>query len=217
MIRLAICVPTAGMVHACTNYSTVSLLAYLTGGLKSRPNETLEISYLQQVSSVIHANRETLVNQALQKECTHLLFIDDDMYFEPNAVDILLGRRHPIVVVNYCFKKYPIDFLAVSLDGTRRIPTKEDSTGLEEISYSGFGLSLFEIEVFKKVPKPWFLPEYVPELDVYTTEDNPFYRRAREAGFKVYLDHDASKLVEHEGTMKFAWSQRENKAINNAN
>jgi hypothetical protein len=59
----------------------------------------------------------------------------------------------------------------------------------------------------KRTPKAWFLPKFMPESNSYTTEDNPFYERAREAGFKVYLDQDASKLVSHIGRKAWHWSE----------
>ena len=59
--------------------------------------------------------------------------------------------------------------MAVGLDG-QRVATTEDSAGLQEIEYSGFGVSIFDLEVFKKTPQPWFAPDFNPEKSEYTTE-----------------------------------------------
>ena len=61
--------------------------------------------------------------------------------------------------------------------------------------------------MFKDIPQPWFLPEFLPETSDYTTEDNPCYRKIREAGHQVYLDQDASKLVAHHGSAAWTWNQ----------
>lgn len=204
IIKLAICIPTAGMVRAGFAYSLAGMVAKLSQGVPTRPESGLDITMDMQESSVIHSNREQLVKRAITSGKTHLMFLDDDMVFQPQIADILLGRRHPVVCVNYLIKTFPLEFVAVAENG-RRIVTEEKSTGIQEIAYSGFGVSLFEIEVFKKTPQPWFLPEFVPESDAYTTEDNPCFRRIREAGFKCYVDHDASKLVDHRGTANYSW------------
>lgn len=197
-IKLVIAIPTTGLVRSGFAHSLAGLVGKATSGIRTRPEAGLELSIDMQESSVIHSNREQLAKRAVKNGMTHLLFLDDDMMFEPNILDVLFGRRHPVVAVNYLIKKWPPEFVAVAENG-RRVITDKESAGLQEIAYTGFGVSLFETRVFEKTPQPWFLPEFVPESDSYTTEDNPFYRRVREAGFKVYLDHDASKLVTHVG------------------
>ena len=205
-IRLVIAVPTAGVVRMDFCASLLAAVVRMAAErIPSRPESAVVISFDTAMSSVIHGNRETLVMRAIKNENTHILFLDDDMAFNPVVVDLLFSRRHPIVAVNYLIKNEEKDsFLAVGLDG-KRIPTLESSTGILPIAYTGFGVSLFEIEVFKKVPQPWFLPVWVPEVPCYTTEDNPFYQRAREAGFTVYLDQDASKMVSHLGGSSWSW------------
>ena len=42
------------------------------------------------------------------------------------------------------------------------------------------------------------------------SQDNPFYERVREVGFKVFLDHDASKLVSHLGSKTWNWKEAQN-------
>lgn len=204
IIKLAICIPTAGMVRAGFAYSLAGMVARLSQGVPTRPEAGLDITMDLQESSVIHSNREQLVKRAIQSEKTHLLFLDDDMVFEPQILEIMLGRRLPVVAVNYLIKTFPLEFVAVAPDG-RRICTLPESTGLQEIAYTGFGVSLFEIDVWKRTPQPWFQPQFVPEADAYTTEDNPCYAKIREAGFKCYVDHDASKLVDHMGHAKYGW------------
>lgn len=203
-IKLLIGIPTAGMVRAGFAYSLAAMVGNLSKGVKTRPEADLEISMDMQESSVIHSNREQLVKRAITNGHTHLLFLDDDMVFEPQIIEIMLGRRQPVVAANYLIKTFPLEFVAVAPNG-QRVCTLPESTGLQEIAYTGFGVSLFEIDVWKRTPQPWFQPEFVPEADAYTTEDNPCYRRIREAGFKCYLDHDASKLVDHMGHAKYGW------------
>lgn len=206
-IRLVIAVPTAGTVRMGFAYSIAGLIARVAAeGIPTRPESVIAIRMDVVESSVIHSNREALCKRAIGADMTHLLFLDDDMIFEPQALDIMLGRRQQVVCTNYLIKTDNPDFVAVGLNG-RRLPTLPESTGIQPIAYSGFGVSLFEVEVFKRTPQPWFLPKFIPESDTYTTEDNPFYERVRDAGHQVYLDHDASKLVSHLGTKAWNWKE----------
>lgn len=206
-IRLVIAVPTAGTARMGFTYSIAGLISRVAAeGIPSRPESSIAIRMDVVESSVIHTNREQLARRAIDADMTHLLFLDDDMVFESNILDLMLGRRQSVVCTNYLIKTDKPDFVAVGLNGNR-VPTLPASRGLAPIAYSGFGVSLFEVEVFKKTPQPWFLPKFIPESGTYTTEDNPFYERVRESGFQVYLDHDASKLISHLGTKAWNWQE----------
>lgn len=210
-VKLVIGVPTAGRVPMGFAYSLAGMIAKVGAHrIPTIPEATIEVCMDIVESSNWITNREQLARRAVDGGKTHLMFLDDDMTFEPQILEIMLGRRQDIVCTNYLIKTEPAkDFVAVGLSG-QRVPTLPASVGLEPIAYSGFGVSIFSTEVFKKTPQPWFLPEFNAEKSEYTTEDNPFYRKAREAGFTVYLDHDASKLVSHIGQRAWNWKECSN-------
>lgn len=206
-LRLSIAIPTAGSCRIGFACSLTRMVARLsTAGVLTRPEAQLQISLDVEESGVIHTNREKLVAKALAADMTHIMFLDDDMLFEPEIAELLLGRRQPIVCVNYLIKTNAPQFVAVGLDG-QRVPTLEHSTGLLPIAYSGFGVSVFDLAVFRATPQPWFHSKFLPEHNGYTTEDLPAYERLRASGHTVYLDHDASKLVEHVGTRSWHWKE----------
>lgn len=208
-IKLVIGIPTAGKVPMSFAYSLVGMVSKLAAhGLPTLPEATIECKLDVVESSVIHTNREKIVKRAIENEQTHLLFLDDDMTFEPQVLEILFGRRQKIVAVNYLIKKDDPEFVAVGLDG-KRVATTKASTGMLPIAYTGFGVSLFDLEVFKTTPQPWFQPQFIEERCEYTTEDNPCYSKLRAHGHTVYLDQDASKLVSHVGLRAWNWQQME--------
>lgn len=219
-IKLVIAIPTAGKVHVACAYSLAGLVARFSQGIPTRPEAEIEVAVDVQVSSVLTSNRELLVRRAIDNGNTHIMFLDDDMGFSPEVATIMLGRRQPVVACNYLIKHQAEEdpaFVAVGLDG-RRIVTKKDSIGLQECSYTGFGVSLFETRVFAAVPQPWFEMKFVPEASCYTTEDNPCYEKIRKAGFPVYIDHDASKLIDHNGDSTWKWNHwRPAKEVKNGN
>lgn len=206
-IRVAVCVPTSGMCTAWFAHSLVGLFGYANSLAARGDSEALLITLFMQESSVIHANREKLILQSLKWGATHILFLDDDMIFDPRILATLLGRRQSFVGCNYLKRYLPPQFTAVKPDQKNHIITREESTGLEEAHYTGFGCALIEAEVFEKTPQPWFLPLYHEHIKEYTTEDNPFCERIRAAGFKVYCDHDASKMISHRGAFSYSWEQ----------
>ena len=213
-IRLTIAIPSAGTVVMPFSYSLATMLSYTAvNKVRTLPEANIEIDLQIVESSNWIENREQLVENVIERNRTHLMFVDDDMSWEPQALEVLLGRRQQIVCTNYLIKTgdYQTNPLYVAVDlNDKRVPVTEHSTGIQPIAYSGFGLSVFDVDVFRKVPFPRFLPDADLEKRKYTTEDNPFYRKAREAGFTVYLDHDASKLVSHHGRWVWSWRDVKN-------
>ena len=209
-IKLVIGVPTSGTVRMSFAYSLCGMVAsFAARKIPTIPEAAISLRISVAESSNWITNRERIAKGMLEAGDTHLVFLDDDMTFEPNILEVMLGRRQDIVTTNYLIKTDPASqapFVAVGMDG-KRLPTKESSTGLEPILYSGFGVSIISAEVFRKTPQPWFMPDFNAQTSDYTTEDNPFFRRAREAGFTVYLDHDASKLVSHNGSKTWNWKE----------
>lgn len=188
---------TVSMIQMVLYYANVSIWQ----------GEPQGIRYLTpQISCVLSANRENHAEEFLKTPCTHLCFIDADMGFEPEVLHILASRKVPYVGVNYSMKKKANpEFTAMRLDGKCRLWTGEDSTGLEDANFTGFGLALIERRVIEAIPRPRFLIGYNTAVNVYTTEDAPFCHKVRDAGFPVYVDHDASKLVWHMGRKAYRW------------
>lgn len=192
------------MVCIDTAYS----LANMVGAVAANPPD---FPFAMRLSTTCGSNwienREKLAQMALEDKFTHLMFIDDDMVWNPQILSPLLSRIRngcDIVTCNYVIKEEPpTQFTAMALDG-QRLKTTAKSSGIEEIAGNGFGVSIIATKVFEAIPEPWFLPTWTKEKG-YSTEDLPFFRKAREAGFKVWVDHDASKAVAHVGRKQWSW------------
>ena len=155
--------------------------------------------------SMINQARDDLCDSMLEAGLSHILFIDDDMGFTPDAFLSLVSRKLPIVGCNYRMKTPPCPFTCRAADGSAWIETKEDSTGVEPVQFMGFGFCLIERRVIEAVEKPRFLGGYNVQLSKYSTEDGPFMVRAAEKGFIPMVDHDASKFVYHIGRYCYSW------------
>jgi len=155
MYKLAVATPSTGTIKTKTVESLVKLF-------KKYPDAI----FLSHEGSVLHHMRERLVKKAIELDCTHLLFVDSDMIFEPEAVEKLLEADTDVVGADYNRRKLP-------LESSRR----EDSVAT--------GFMLIKLSIFDFLPEPWFFWESNRDGDLVTGEDYWFCRLAKNNGFKV--------------------------------
>lgn len=219
-LKVAICTPTSGSVKATYAASLLGMvLHYLQNPVNTDVPfskaaativETREVIFDMAIGSIIGNAREHMVSSALKDpKVTHVLFIDDDMGFEPDCLNLALQSRKPIVIANYRRKAPPWSFTARKLtaDGqsSEELVTDSNKFGMEEALFGGFGFALIQRCVFEAVPQPRFIQQWVEEQKRFTTEDLPFYKMAREAGFPAYVDHTLSQRVRHVGDYAYSW------------
>lgn len=199
-----ICIPSSGQVKAKFAVSLASMMCRIGAARLKEGIEEQRVNVYLLEGSNIAENRLKLVKRAMEAGGTHVVFIDDDMSFPNDMLQRLLAHNLPIVACNYPRRRPHKGFVAGKLDGTMMLTTAT-STGLEEALWTGFGFAVIEIEVFKRVSLPWFVNAWVADAQGFTTEDIPFCAKAREAGYRILIDHDASKQVQHCGTYEYAW------------
>lgn len=179
-------------------------LYFMRARIVEGQDQSLVIRHYQ--SSCISNGREWLVTQSLKDGASHVLFIDEDIAFDQDAVHILAGRQAPIVCANYKIRYEGAPFAAITPDFQDRIATTETSPELEPCGACGFGLALIAREVFEQLPQPWFPIVWSAETKTYSTEDVPFFLAARDAGFIPFIDHVASRKVAHMGSYRYRWN-----------
>lgn len=199
-IRVCVAIPSGDHVAAGFMYD----IASLTGAtMASRRDIDLRLSHVQ--GTLVHTARRNLVKMAMKGDCTHILFLDSDMRFPRSTLLRLLSHNVPIVGANYVTRRdppRPVSFLTDENDRDR-VFTELDSTGLQEVDSTGFGIMLLDMDVFRNLPEPWFsfewrTPQYMIGEDVY------FCRKARaELGIPTLIDHDLSKEVKHVGMREY--------------
>uniref|UniRef100_A0A6H1ZQ26 Putative glycosyltransferase n=1 Tax=viral metagenome TaxID=1070528 RepID=A0A6H1ZQ26_9ZZZZ len=126
----------------------------------------------------IHLGRERLAQQALDGGFTHLLFVDSDMFFEPDALDRLIARDKDIVGADYNKKVLPPEGTVIGAE-------EGDFVKCEGIAT---GFLLIKTEVFKKLKHPWFFYEADEQGNCITGDDMWFCKIAREAGYDIWCD-----------------------------
>jgi GT2 family glycosyltransferase len=156
---------------------------------------------------IVSDSRNLIAQKALELECTHILFTDDDHIFPADAVIRLLEHDVDIVGALAFKRRPPYDpciFNAVKNESTGEVGMVHEvliKQGLQEITAVGFAFVLIKVEVFKTLAFPWFV--YGDKsLGIMVAqggigEDMSFCVKARHAGFKVYCDTDL--IVPHIG------------------
>lgn len=209
--KVGLCVSSAGYCKPAFTLSLAALTPYLAQNFVlpglSEQNFSLRIAE----SSSICDNRQILVRDAIADGCTHVCFIDDDMVFPRDAVHRLARWRQPIVATNYRKRVPGGPFVATKPmpnDPTtfQRVLTTERSTGLEEVTGFGFGLCLIAIEVFEKLPQPWFEFRWNEAEQTHVGEDIVFCQACVAQRIPLYIDHDLSRELAHIGHYPYQWS-----------
>lgn len=127
-------------------------------------------------------NRNVLIEQALIHDCSHILFIDDDLTFAPDTLTRLLAHDKDIVAGYYLMRSYPhnpILFAEALEDGRCRtmFPSDNVEPGLVRMVATGLGCALIKTDIFRKMEKPWIR---LGELEKdHWSDDIGFFRRVR--------------------------------------
>ncbi|MBN2407740.1 MAG: hypothetical protein JXJ19_08585, partial [Elusimicrobia bacterium] len=130
----------------------------------------------------------------------YLMWIDSDIFFTPQQFERLLSHDKDIVSGIYVMsdgrhyaavKEWDEEYFGKHghfqfLTGKEIKETNE----LVEVVYSGMGFMLVKKGVFESISFPWFMPicKKMGNILSFTTEDVAFCLRAREKGFRVWID-----------------------------
>ena len=187
MRRLAIAVPALGNVPAVFANDLTRLYA---ATLAAVPVCTLAMV----IGTFVHQARETLLHDVVELwGATHVLWLDADMTFPPDAALRLLSHDRDVVAANYMTRTaHPKP--TASRDG--RPVSSHGVTGLEAVDHVGMGVFLMRSSVVQNIPRPRFWYSTLTE-----TEDVYFCRRLNEAGHPICVDHDLSNEVGHVGAV----------------
>jgi hypothetical protein len=143
--------------------------------------------YLRTSNGPIEEMRNNLVREALRQNCTSLLMCDTDQVYHPKTITRLLSHKLPIVGVMVNRRYPPFDPLMLKGElGKYQNITEWEPGSLVEVSATGTGCLMFDMQVFRKMPAPWFRRRTHNGLDV--GEDIGFCSDLKSAGYKIFVD-----------------------------
>ena len=198
-------------------------------------NGGIEVGINTMKSPLIHQSRNYLTSVFLTTQYTHLLFIDSDVEFEPEAVLRMVMAKKDIICTPYRAKNPNLNehTYTVKFPDPKVIPMLPG--GLVEIDAGPTGLMLIHRRVFEKIIKNrpdlkiknrvnpgikedakshgfYYLFFDFAFDDGYTMgEDLSFCKLARKNGIKLYANIDS--MTAHRG--EYAWSGKFSDSMKN--
>ena len=174
-------------------------------------------------SPLIHQARNYLTSVFLNSDFTHLLFLDSDVDFEPEAVVRMLVAKKDVICTPYRVKSMEVDkkMYTVELKKDARMEPGE----IIEITAGPTGIMLIHRDVFKKIIEKFpdlkiknpVFPEPGPDHQYYYNffdftfedgyskgEDVSFCKLVQKLGFKIYAN--TASFTKHHGS--YAWGGR---------
>lgn len=160
----------------------------------------IDTTLINPETSDISQGRTIAAISLLDAGCSHLLFLDSDMVFPPDALTRLLQHDVDIAGATYSRRRPPFGLVHVELGGQPGgIATSE--RGLKEVMAVGTGCMLIKMSVIETIG-PQFDSYWLP-VGGRMSEDFDFCTRARSAGKRVFVDTDLSREVRHIGQHEF--------------
>ena len=148
--------------------------------------------YIPKKNGPLDGLRNAIVEDALKQGCTHLLMMDVDQVYPIDTIPKLLKHDLPIVHGQVHRRYPPFDPLMYEGEiGNFKSKVDYEDGELVEVDASGTGCVLYQTKVFQTISPPWFKFVKDPNKnhDVIG-EDIWFCKKAKEAGYKIYVDTD---------------------------
>lgn len=203
-MRIAILIPARGQMEVATAFDLVAMCAYTIKTSKH------DIDLFTSSGTLIFDQRNNLVKTALDIKADYLLFVDADMRFPKDTLQILMAHDKDIIGVNATTRSEPVKPTAKNMhindDGSIDwMPIYSNAkTGIEKADGIGCGVMLIKRKVVETIEEPYFYFEQLPGNRILG-EDIYFCVKAKDAGFDTWVDHDLSKYIKHIGQYVYGW------------
>lgn len=205
-IHIAICTHRfMDPFFACAMFELIQIL--------KDTNIAFEINCVAGVSNIA-GGRQARVKEALASDCTHILFLDDDMVFYKDLVHKILAEVNKLTMqgiekvamaVNYCKRHFSeLHYTAKDLDGN--FMNSKGKAGVEEASACGLGIFFMRLDDLRDIPLPHFEIMWLPDKGEHLGEDYYFIRKIREHGVRLFIDNDISQNIGHAGNAIYWYS-----------
>ena len=184
--KIAIAIP---MYNTVTSVFFKSFLSFF---IHSVPKYRIQLITID--STVVDVARNTLVQNFLDSDSDYLLFLDSDIVFPANLLDVLLKHEKDVVSALYFARKKITPVCRLYKDGNYvSMPIEElPKKTLFKVDASGLGCVLIKRKVIealdkKKKDKPLFKVDYKSRTES-RGEDIYFFDLIRKEGFEVFVD-----------------------------
>lgn len=144
--------------------------------------------------------RNDIVEKAKLEGATSLLMCDVDQVYPVDTITKLMAHRMPVVggKVNRRYPPFDPILMRLTSEGYQPIDCYKSGT-LVSVDATGTGCILYDMEVFRKLPYPWFKFQKNPQNGMIIGEDIGFCQDLKAAGYDIYVD--TSVEIGHLATM----------------
>lgn len=220
-LKIAICTPCYGNPELMFSKSLQGAIKHFYEANLTTSDGTpyeKEIEWFVVSNSMLTEGRHMLVAEALNWGADYLLWADADHVFPPDTICRLWARNVQIVGCNYSRRGTPTAPTAAKIvtddlgeDHKNLCYTtmeKWHDDLLEEVDHLGLGLCLMRMDCFDALQvkaeeegKDTFMPLFMftptEGFKGMIGEDVYFFKKLKEAGIPIYLDHGVSWEVGH--------------------
>lgn len=191
--KIGVCIP---MYKSIPSAFFIHFLPFFT---KSAKNYKLQIFSIDSV--VVDVSRNVLVSNFLRSDCEYLLFLDSDMVFPPNIIDLLIRHDKDVVSALYFLRKKHNPCFRFYKDGNYYSTAEFPKNKLIKVDAAGLGCILIKRKVLEDLEKalgdkPFFATTY-KSREHSTGEDVYFCEKIREQGSEIFVD--TSIILGHYG------------------
>ena len=152
-----------------------------------------DLSVYQMYDTMQHKALNSMIDCALEDECTHLFFMEHDNLYNKDTLSRLVEQDKDYVTGYYTFRNWPYDPIPVVMQKNQTyrfeyIPHKDNDKSLIEAELGCLGCSLIKTEALKRVEKPYFTLQPTEDKADFLLPDVVFFKKLREAGIPVLVD-----------------------------
>jgi len=156
--------------------------AWVSRFIETITNLPFQTEYIFDRTIGIHRARTNIVKHSSGE---YIFFLDSDVICPQDTILKLIEDGKDIVSALYYKAQFPHNpQMYIKVGDYKYAPVVEFSEGLVEVDGIGLGACLIKKSVFDKIPEPWFDLPVNSEL----SEDLFFCNKAKEHGFKIYVD-----------------------------
>ena len=194
-LKIGVCVPLYNLVPSVFHKHFVSFFVHAS--------RDYNLGLFQTDAVAVDIARNALVGDFLKSDCDYLLFLDSDIVFPSNIIDLLLKHGKDFVSALY-FTRKNIKPMHRFLKGGEYVGAQEVKPNeLVEADAVGLGCSLIKRKVIERVDsenkgEPLFKFDYSSRTRA-VGEDIYFCKLVQKAGFRIFVD--SGTLVGHYGVI----------------
>jgi len=142
---------------------------------------------------IAQARQEITETIIASKKFTHILFIDSDTFVTAEQILYLADKIEELDVLCYPVYLKQMPLISNIYIDMMYMPLSKLPRGMFKIELTGLAACIIDLNVFKKIEKPWYkgswkLRSGVIDFHLKAGEDTAFFYKLKKEGIDIYCD-----------------------------